>query len=250
MKSFIEKPNLPEKKVKTVVIDYRASREIISSLQEMNIEIIKTECCENLYDAIKGHPDILTHHIGGNKIVLAPNIYDKMAEKFLKKGFAVTKGSTWLHRNYPYNIAYNVLRIGKYAFHNTKYTDSKILSLYEQIGVELIHVNQGYTKCSVCVVNEEAAITSDMKIARALELCGVEALLIKPQGIELQGFDYGFIGGTSGLISKSEIAFTGCLYGLEDYKRIKEFLAKKRINTKILSKKKIIDLGSLMPLIY
>lgn len=248
MADYVLAPNIPEERVKIVVIDYRADKDIVLTLNNMGIETIKTECCNELYDAINGHPDILMHHVGGNSIVLAPNIYNKMALKFIKKGFAVTKGAAWLLRNYPQNIAYNVLRIGKYAFHNTKYTDRQIRLLYEEMDIKLIHVNQGYTKCSVCVVNENAAITSDIKIAKTLELYDIDTLLIKPGDIELIGLNYGFIGGASSLISKSEIAFTGCISHLKDYKRIINFLDAKGVKVILLSNKKIIDIGSIIPL--
>ncbi len=250
MEKFIITPNIPKYKVKTVIIDYRVDMEIINSLIDLGIEVIKTECCSELYDSIKGHPDILMHHVGGKSLVLAPNIYHKLASKLIKKGLVVTKGDTWLQRNYPQNIAYNVLRIGKYAFHNMKYTDKQIRILYENMNIKFIHIKQGYSKCSVCVINENTAITSDIKIANALEMCNIESLLIKPGDIELIGLNYGFIGGASGLISKSELAFTGNIHELKDYKRIIKFLDIKGITVKILSSKKIIDIGSIIPLTY
>lgn len=248
MSIFIEKPNLPQREVKTVIMDYRTDDEILSELSHMGIEAIKTERCNELYEAINGHPDILIHHIGGNSLVIAPNIYDKVVEKFIKKGFALTKGATWLQRNYPENIAYNVLRLGKLAFHNTKYTDSEIVKLFEKYEVELIHVNQGYTKCSVCIVDEHSVITHDMGVARVLERYGIEVLVIEPGDIDIAGLDYGFIGGTSGLISKNTIAFTGSIKELKSCNKIVEYLALKGINIKILSNKKIMDIGSIMPI--
>ena len=248
--NYITRPNLPEHEVKTVVIDYRAGFEIIKSLKDLNINIIKTTRCDALYSAINGHPDILLHHIGNNKIVLAPNVYKNLSMKFLKKGFAVMKGDTWLHRNYPENIAYNVLRLGNYAFHNLKYTDKKIRELYEKMGIEFIHVKQGYSKCLSCIIDEKTVITSDKGIAKAMETCDIDVLLIKTKGIELKGFDYGFIGGASGLISKSKIALTGNMEEMKDKKRIIEFLEIKGITVKFLSSKKIIDIGSIIPLTY
>ncbi len=250
MSKFILIPNLPEDRVKTVVVDYRTDNRILLFLNSLGIEAIKTECCNELYDAINGHADIFIHHVGENSLVLAPNIYEKMSLKFIKKGFAVTKGDAWLQRNYPQNIAYNVLRIGKYAFHNTKYTDRQIRLLYEQRGIKLIHINQGYAKCSVCIVNENAAITSDIKIAKTLEHYGIETLRIKPGDIELIGLDYGFLGGASGLISKFEIVFTGCIHRLKDCGKIIDFLNEKGIKVILLSNKQIIDIGSIIPLTY
>lgn len=250
MSIFIEKPNLPIKKVKTVLIDYRVDSDILSSLEEMGIDTIKTVCCNELYDAIKGHPDILIHHVIGENIVIAPNVYEKLAPRFIKKGFALTKGATWLHRNYPFNIAYNVLRIGNLAFHNTKYTDSEILKLYEKYNIKLIHMNQGYAKCSVCVVNEHSAITHDKGVAKILENNGIEVLIIEPGDIVLKQLNYGFIGGSTGLLSKDTMAFSGEIYQMKDYEKILEFLDSKGVNIKILSKKKIMDIGSIIPISY
>ncbi len=250
MGKHINTPNFPDAKVKMAIIDYRADKDILRSLSDLGVDVIKTTGCDELYNSIKGHPDILMHHIGGKIIVLAPNVYDVLAPNLIKKGFAVTKGDAWLHRNYPNNIAYNILRIGEYAFHNLKYTDRQIRILYENMNIKLHHVNQGYTKCSVALVNEKAVITSDIKIAQKLEKCNIESLLIRPGGIELEDLDYGFIGGASGLISNTEIAFTGSIYELRDYKRILKFLDEKGVSVKILSSKKIIDIGSIIPLTY
>lgn len=250
MGKHISIPNFPISKVKLVAIDYRTDKEIVKSLKDMDIDIIKTISCNALYDSINGHPDILMHHVGGKLIVLAPNVYESLGPILVKKGFAVTKGDAWLRRNYPNNVAYNVLRIGEYAFHNLKYTDRQIRLLYEKMNIKLKHVNQGYTKCTVALVNESAVITSDTKIAKEFEKFNIESLLIKPGGIKLFGLDYGFIGGSSGLISQKEIAFTGSLKGLGDYDRILEFLDKKGVSVKMLSSKKIIDIGSILPLTY
>lgn len=250
MDNFINVPNIPVKTVKTVVIDYRTDMEILGTLDELGIKTVKTERCVELYDSIQGHPDILMHHIGENFIVMAPNVFDRLAFKLIKKGFAVTKGDTCLSRNYPQNIAYNVLRIGRYAFHNLKYTDRQIRILYEKMNIKAVNINQGYSKCSVCVINEKSVITSDKGIAKELEKYDIESLLIKPGDIRLEKLNYGFIGGATGLISNSELAFTGYVNNLKDYKRIMEFLDLRGISAKILSSKKIIDIGSIIPLTY
>jgi len=250
MKEFINNPNLPDKGVRTVILDYRTDIEILLSLSNMGIDIIKTNCCRELYGAIKGHPDILMHHIGDNSIVIAPNIYDKVAPKLQKKGFALTKGAAWLHRNYPQNIAYNVLRIGKLAFHNTKYTDVEIKHFYEKLGIKFIHVNQGYTKCSVCVVDEYSVITQDIGIAKVMETNGIDVLHIESGDIDIVGLNYGFIGGASGLISKGVIAFSGNISEMKSFDKIVEFITLKGIDIKILSNKKIMDIGSITPVSY
>ncbi len=248
--TFLNTPYIPEKQIKSVLVDYRIDIEIESALISHGIDIIKTCKCADLYESIDGHPDIQVHHVSANKLVVAPNVFSYYKNALSKKGFAVVAGDTWLNRNYPDNIAYNILRISNLAFHNIKYTDKKIKIEFDKEEIELIHVNQGYTKCSVCVLDENTAITSDKKLKEELEKNNLECLYINPEGILLKGLNYGFIGGTAGLLDKKVIAFTGKLSNLKDYNMIMQFLSQKGFIVKSLSKKQIIDLGSIIPLRY
>lgn len=248
--SFLEVPFVPTEPIKTALVDYRIEPEAEASLQKTGIEVIKTIPCKELYDAIDGHPDIVVHPVGQNKIIVAPNVFDQLQPVLSKKGFALTKGETWLNRNYPSNIAYNVLRIGAFAFHHTKYTDKALKNEFEKMNIQLIHVNQGYTKCSACVVDQSSIITSDSMLAKAAEKHGIESLLIRSEGIILQGLNYGFIGGSTGLLSSKTLAFTGNLDKLQDNYKIIDFLSRKGIEVKILSTKQIFDIGSIIPLTY
>lgn len=248
--SFLNVPYIPENKIKTALVDYRIAKDAEKTLMDMGIELIKTVPCEELYDAIKGHPDIVVHHIKDEKLVVAPNVFDAIEPVLSKKGFALTKGETWLCRNYPHDIAYNVLRIGSKAFHNTKYTDKAIKDEFEKNEIELIHINQGYAKCSTCIVDEHAIITSDYKLSITAEKHGIECLLIEPGGIVLEAMNYGFIGGASGLLSKKLMAFTGNLENIKNSYKICDFLSSKGIEVKILSTKQIFDIGSITPLQY
>lgn len=60
--------------------------------------------------------------------------------------------------------------------------------------------------------------------------------------------NYGFIGGCTGLISKSELAFFGDISKHPSYSDIKGFLDKKGKKIVILSDESLLDLGSLIPL--
>ena len=246
--SFLNIPFIPDSDVSLAVVDYRISAEVEESLTSLGIELIKTVRCRELYEAVDGHPDMQLIHMGGEKIILAPNVFESMSPVFEKKGFAVTKGVTWLVRNYPGDIAYNVLRMGNYAFHNTKYTDGEIVRELDKQNVELIHISQGYTKCSTCILDSRTIITSDPKLSKTVEKYGIESLLIKPGGIELKNLNYGFIGGASGLISEKHIVITGTLETLEDGNRVIDFLKYKEIKITELGKDKLVDYGSIIPL--
>ena len=246
--SFLKTPFIPEGRVSFAVVDYRISPVIEANLNKSGVECIKTIRCPELYEAVDGHPDMLMLHTGGNKIVLAPNIFESMAPYLTKKGFAVTKGATWLIRNYPGNIAYNVLIVGDVAFHNLKHTDAEVIKALEKENIKMLNVSQGYTKCSACILDSRTIITSDRKLSETAERCGIESFLIKPGEIELSGMNYGFIGGASGLISKKRIAFTGSLQSLKDNSELIDFINDRGLEIVALCEEKLSDYGSILPL--
>jgi len=71
-------------------------------------------------------------------------------------------------------------------------------------------------------------------------------LLIPSGDISLPGLDYGFIGGTCGLISKNQMAFFGNLENHSYGNDIKNFLLKYDVEPIYLSNGKLIDRGSIL----
>lgn len=245
----IDRPFLPEGDVTALVIDGRTSFIIENNLRNMNIHIIKTPLCCELYDGIAYHPDILLHPITSKDIVVAPNVYHQLKESLEDIGLDVVRGESVLKRNYPDNVAYNIARVAQYAIHNLKYTDRHTMKLLEENGVGFIDVKQGYSKCSICIVNDHAIITADRGIAKTVEKYGIEALLISSGYIDLPGLDYGFIGGTCGFLGKNKLGFSGELIHHPDYKRMIDFLIRHGVTPIFLKKEKPIDMGSIIPLL-
>ncbi|MBB6218264.1 hypothetical protein HNQ80_004423 [Anaerosolibacter carboniphilus] len=246
---YLEIPFIPKKTVTTMIIDGRAPAIVSNSLEKMGIHILKAPCCEELYPAISYHPDILLHPVNERDIVIAPNVYNELAPVITQLGLHAIRGNTNLKSNYPHNIAYNVARLSNFAIHCFKYTDPILLELLQQQGVEFIDVKQGYSKCSICIVNERAIITADHGIAKAVKKHGIETLLISPGYISLTGLSYGFIGGASGLLGKDQIAFSGKLTHHPDYGRIINFLDEQQMNPIFLSDDEAIDIGSMIPIL-
>ena len=77
------------------------------------------------------------------------------------------------------------------------------------MGLELIPVKQGYAKCSLCIVSENAVITADEGLAYTLCRAGLDVLKIIPGCIRLPGYGYGFIGGCCGKLDAATMAFAG-----------------------------------------
>ena len=242
-------PYIPIQNPRYVIIDYRASEEILNHLKDLNIEPIKTMKCSDLQEPVDGHPDMVIHPIDFETFVIAPNVYDYYRNVLEGKGIKVIKGGKTLSRNYPEDIAYNVARIGRYAVHNTKHTDQVLKYYLEEAGIEFIHVNQGYTKCSIAPVSENKALTSDFLIHEKLISYNIDCLYINPKVVYLKGYDNGFIGGCTGLINKKIFLSTGKIFDENICVLLKEFIQSTGYLYDEASSEQITDLGTLIPII-
>jgi len=137
----------------------------------------------------------------------------------------------------------NALNIGNIFMHKLNYTDPNLISLVKH--KKLLNVNQGYSKCSTAIVSENAVITSDMKIGKILKENNINVLLLPPGDIILPGLDYGFIGGTCGLLDNNKLAFYGNLNMYKYGDKVLNFLKKHNVKPIFLSKDKLIDRGSI-----
>ena len=244
--NYIDIPNIPKNNAAKVLLDYRTPYKIVSALKKYGIIPVFTKKAAFLYDEINGHPDIIIHHLEKNIFAAAPFAYNYFKEK-LPSSICI-QGSACLSCNYPEDIAYNIARIGNLAFHNLKYTDKNIREYYERIGVKLINVRQGYSKCNICIVSDKAIITSDISIAKQADLYNLDVLLISHGSILLGGLNYGFIGGVSGLISPDNLAFAGDISMHPDYEKITDFCDKYGVDAVSLSDDKLVDIGSIIPI--
>lgn len=230
------------------LVDKRITCDMELELKRRNIQIIKTIECKECYNAIKYHPDISVCNLGEGNIVVAPNVYEHYLNLLKPLGFNVIKGNSYIEQKYPNNIQYNITIMGDFAIHNFNYTDKEILDYINKKGIIKINTKQGYSKCSIGIVDENSIITSDEGIYKAVREYGIDCLLIKSKSIDLFELDYGFIGGCTGFISKDKIAFLGNIKKHPDYELIKKFIKSKNKEIVSLSKEKLLDLGSIIPL--
>ncbi|MCB2293789.1 hypothetical protein LGK95_09675 [Clostridium algoriphilum] len=231
--------------MKNVIVDFRITSEEKENLISRGFDLLICPPSNLLYKAVEGHPDMLMH-ISGNNIVVHKNMDDEFIHKLGLQSYKVYKSNLTLKTKYPHDICLNSLSIANLFVHSINFTDTKLLSLLKD--KKLINVNQGYTKCSTCIVNDHAIITSDVTIAKALSLERIDVLLIPPGDILLPGLNYGFIGGATGLIEDNVLAF----YGHLDYylygKEVLQFLKKHNVEPVFLRTGKLIDRGSIFRL--
>lgn len=241
-------PFIPINKANIAIIDGRASEDIVNNLEKLNIKVIRTIKCKDLQESVSYHPDIIMHPINHNTIIVTPIVFDYYDEQLSSLGINVVKGETILRSKYPYDIAYNVGRLNNIAIHNFKYTDEKLKFYLKKENLEFININQGYSKCSLAIVDDISGITADLIMFKRLSVMGLNMLLIRPGFIELENEDYGFIGGATGNYSNRDIFFTGKLNNHPDFEKIENFIKDRNMKIIYLSKNEVIDLGTIITL--
>lgn len=237
---FQKIPNVPKEKPQVLI----AAPFSASNLLDFKY-YIPTIPVSLLPKGLMYHADLQIHYLGDGVFVSCPETYEYYREKLGKIGARVVKGEKGLGGTYPSDIAYNVARVGNKAYHNSRYTDSKIKECFKENGIPLVNIRQGYAKCLTAVTGENSLITSDCGIYNAAIKSGADALLIEPGGIKLEGFDYGFIGGAAALIDKNKLFVTGSLKNHPSEHKIRSFLEKQEVEL-FESEGTPIDIGSLI----
>ncbi|MBR3791681.1 MAG: hypothetical protein IKK18_03170 [Clostridia bacterium] len=242
---FIKTPNIPTGKVSCVLVDYRINETSEMALMNQGIKVLKTAKLNSLYESVDGHPDMQIHHLGNNLFVCEKTLLSYY--KNLIPDANILPGIE-LCEKYPYDIAFNACRVGNFLFHYLNFTDYNILEYYKTNGVKLINVKQGYSKCSVCVINENAIITSDIKIAEKARENGLDALFYDNTQIILKKLSKGFVGGISGLIDKNTLAINGNIEKLYNSERLLYFCQMHQISILSLYDGIPEDIGSILPI--
>ncbi len=245
---FVENPFIPGKKVRLALVDPRMPESMKRFLNDRGVETVDGFSSKMTYEAISGHPDISFCHLGGSKVVVSPESFEHYVKELSRHGFEVVRGKKTPKIKYPDNICYNAAIIGRRVIHKLSHIDEVLLRELECKDIKKINVKQGYSKCSICIVGENAIITADSKINESARKNGVDSLLVRAGGIVLDGFEYGFIGGCSGLVSENEIFFAGDILNHQDGSLIMDFLEKNGKSAVFCEGQKLLDVGSIIPL--
>ncbi len=211
------------------------------NLINMGFCIIESAPLNNVSKALRYHPDMQIVK-GDNCYICAPECYKYYKPYFEALNIKLVTGGTTPGEKYPFDVCYNVAVVGNYAVHNFKYTDKEFL---KHSSLEHINVKQGYSKCSLCVAGDNAVITSDEAVAKTLENFGIDVLKVSAGNVSLEPYEYGFIGGASGLIGKNKLAFCGDISLHPDYQKIKCFCNKHDVEIINLTCGQLVDVGTI-----
>ncbi len=253
MKRIIKTPCLPENNVALALIsaDYPDISDIL--LNEYNVKTICVQRNDALTDDISSHPDCAFVQLNCNTAVapigLCKDIVNYLTIEEKENNLRLYECSESIVSPYPGDIRLNIRVISDMIFCNAKYVDSTVQDFAYKYNYRLIHCNQGYVACSTVLLNNNALITDDETIHCSAKKNAIDSILINKGSVKLKGRNYGFIGGTCGMIGKDLLAFTGKIDTHSDAELIKSFFNKYNIDYVELSNGPLIDIGGIIPVL-
>ena len=237
---------------KYVIIDNKMRDIETDYLKKLGYNLIKLKTSNYVYDEISSHVDIFACRIKDN-IILENNLYNELFNK--KHSVLDNKiicGKNSVGNKYPFDVLYNVCNIGENVIHNFKYTDKEVSNVIKKESLNMININQGYSNCSIAVIDDNSAIVTDKMIAKKLIQNGIDILLIEEKlDIKLLKNDNtyskmnGFIGGCIARVEDKIIIF-GDLSKIDKDAKIKRFIQSRELQIIDFKGLDVIDYGGIL----
>ncbi len=231
------KPLRPLCNMKHRVLISPADSKLIDKLSKYNIESVNTVPLDNLIEYERYHADMGVLRINDTFFT-----YECLREKysFLKDNKVYYCKNP--KKKYPGNVGLNAAYLGNKLICKESALCYELKSYCKNNSIEIVNVNQGYSKCSTLILNEKSIITADKSIAKVCERNGVEVLLITPGHIKLAENVHGFIGGASGVIGDT-VYFFGNIKLHPNFHEIIEFIEKRKMKYISLTEDTLTDIG-------
>lgn len=234
-------------KMNYLIIDERMRKIEKETLINLDYELIEIRKSKKVYSEISSHVDIFICKIG-NKLISEKSQYEniKLTSKIL-----IEEGNDEIKENYPEDIKYNICIVGNKAIHNFNYTDLKIKENLIKNKYELIDVKQGYTNCSIAVIDENSIIISDKGLYKELKNKDLNILFLDYEpDIKLlneKGYSNkkGFIGGAISRV-KNNIIVSGDLKKIDKDSKIRNFIKERNLNLIEFNGLDVIDYGGIL----
>ncbi len=237
--------------MKYLLIDERMRDVEKQTLKNLGYELIEIKKSINVYPEISSHVDIFACKVK-DKIIIEKSAYKMLKNKLNNDENILISGKTMISYDYPNDIKYNVCIVGNKAIHNFKHTDSKITQELEKNNFEIINVKQGYSNCSIAVIDEKSIILSDRGLYNNLKNSGLDILFLDYiPDIKLfdENGEYsqknGFIGGAISRIGDNIVVF-GDLDKIDYYCNIRKFIESKNLKIIDFEGLDVVDYGGVI----
>lgn len=230
-----------------VISDERIDKASADALAALGFEPILMPAAKYLQTGVASHPDMLIF-AGLGRLFCHEKYYRENRELIgriaLVSHLDISVSDEPTGEKYPLDVLFNACLVGDRLICNERTVSRLILGAAEDSGVEIINVPQGYTKCSVCAVSDDAIITADRAIAKICAAHGIDALTVSEGHVSLPPYSHGFIGGASGIYGDT-VYFCGSLDTHPDGDRIAEFCRKHKKTAVSLRDGELYDVGTM-----
>lgn len=233
--------------MKYALVDCRMREAEKNALLSYTDKVIALSPLPSLPTPVASHPDMLVWR--HDKTIVTWAEYAAQEKQIFAKlsvaGYEIITADERAADRYPLDVPLNAAIVGKSIIANKRAISKKITELAEKNALRLLHTNQGYAKCSTCVVSDNAIITADTSIHELAEKNGISSLLISADGVRLDGYDKGFIGGASGSDGEN-VFFCGNVLSHPNGERIVAFCEQNGKKAVSLSSEPLYDCGTVI----
>ena len=249
MIEFVSKPNLP-RSAAGVLLGEKYLNLLEEPLITLGVTVYPIPDNPFVDERLSGHADLSVLHAGDRLIFAANHLLDStFSEQMHSLGYELRYIEEAQSREYPNDCQLNLCSAGDYLVYSKAVSSDKVVNHFlQQQGSKPIDIKQGYVKCSICIVDENSVITADAIAAKKLKENGMNVLQISAGNIDLAGFPYGFIGGSTFKLSEKQLVFTGKLDRHPDKESILSFIESRGISAVYLTDRDIFDVGSILPI--
>ncbi len=205
--------------MKICIVDERMPEAAKRRLAIEGFYIIEARPSKKLSAPLSSHPDMLFFFHEKTLISSAeycdehPYIFEDLSR--LVPGLTIKLTGDEFGSKYPRDAIFNALVMKDKIFLKNDSVSEAIIEYAKQRGLKACKTKQGYPACTTLALSEGSAITADEGMAKALSSVGIDVTLIKNGDVSLPPYEYGFIGGASGV-------FRDKLYFIGDYKLHKD----------------------------
>ena len=234
--------------MRCAIVDNRISAACERGLILRGFCVVKLPASKRLSAPVGSHPDMLLFYHDGH-IISSADYCDEAAYAFSDiresaPNVSIHFSDSEFKEKYPYDAIFNALVIGDKIFLKSDTASSDVLKYAKSRGLSPVHVSQGYPACTTLAFGE-AAITADKGMARVLRREGFRVTEIENGGISLPPYEYGFIGGASGVFGNT-VYFLGDVKRHPDGEKIIRAIESEGFNTVSLSDEELADLGRII----
>lgn len=225
--------------MRRLIVDKNISVHSKAFLKSLGFELIETIELVNINNSTSSHPDMQFLKIGEKKALVAECAYSYY--KTAISDFEII-GISDIGGKYPDDCKLNAV------LYNNLFitTEHQYKGISDYINQRPIIVNQGYTKCSTCVLNDKAILSADAGVSLKCSKNGVRSYILSDDEIVLNGYKNGFWGGSTGLLDKTHLFFNGNIEVLTCYPELLEILKKEKIEPVYHKHIPLTDNGSIL----